>query len=87
MKAGTPKTLIEAIENALDSDPGFKPYSQHVHAHIKDLLAQKFGVVMLASPECADVVKKLFDEIVKAPVDERNEMRNAFKNILKGGPK
>jgi hypothetical protein len=55
---GTPKTIIEAINVGL-TDGKLKE-------HVKDFLAQKFGVAMLlATPDEADRLRTLFQEIMK----------------------
>lgn len=70
---GTPKTLEEAIFHILVFGPVSK-IQEKAPAIIRDFLAQKFNVAMLQNPDKADMLKALFEEIVreagKAPFDE-----------------
>jgi len=59
-KNGTPKNLKGAIKNGLSE--------ANLQAHIRDFLAQRFGVAMM-DPEISDAMvlklKALFESIVK----------------------
>lgn len=59
---GTPKTLNEAIENGLKEafGPMKRPRaSRIIKNHVKDYMAQKFGISMLAK----ESLKKCFERI------------------------
>lgn len=70
---GTPKTLEEAIFHILVSGPVSK-IQEKGPAVIRDFLAQKFNVAMFQNPDKADMLKALFEEIVREagalPYDE-----------------
>lgn len=70
-KHGTPKTLEQAIKNALhemsesETSLGQTP-AQLIRMHVKDFLAHKFGAVMLQSDERLEhSLRNLFDLIIE----------------------
>lgn len=68
MTEGTPKTLIEAINNALAANPVPSPHGVDVviQAHVRDFLAQRFSVAILdadGSHNCEGVVADLWEKI------------------------
>lgn len=65
---GTPKTLDEAIKFALCVGP-LSSVVDRSYFHIKDFLAQRFGVAMLAEndPRVVELLETLFNEIVRRP--------------------
>lgn len=60
---GTPKDLDAAIMDVFTTFMSSGP--DQSHAVLKDFLAQRFGAAMLEHPECENVLKELFDGIVK----------------------
>lgn len=59
---GTPRTLAEAIHN------GFSPTHQvaHLELHIRDYLAQKFGIYTMSQDEkVVEAVTALWESIFK----------------------
>lgn len=63
---GTPKTLDEAIQNAMD-EAGLlhdEIIIAGFHAHIQDYLAQKFSTAMYANLESQTIIGKLFIKCV-----------------------
>lgn len=72
---GTPKTLGEAIENAISNakESGIRPElsAPVIEAHVRDFMAQKFCAAMVALPEETGVdLKVLFDVLVQKPAKE-----------------
>lgn len=64
---GTPKTLEEAIRNALCIGP-LAGVEQRVYQHVRDFLSQKFGTAYLenhSEQEVVGILSSLFDKIVK----------------------
>lgn len=68
---GTPKTLDEAILNAVIIGP--MNQIQHRAYHVmRDFLAQKFGAAYLKlshDPDALSVVEELFEELTKRPAE------------------
>lgn len=66
---GTPKTLGEAIDNALeDLDAHYAPGALHLikiklHHHVQDFLAQKFTAAHLSYETESNVLTELFNSI------------------------
>ncbi len=65
----TPKTLDEAIINALCVGP-LSEVRDRMYHHVKDFMAQKFGVAMLSpevtsSPEVEKLIQSLFEALTK----------------------
>lgn len=75
MSAGTPATLLQAIENALEEYEGTSaghvtsPCGEIVRRHVQDFLAQKFQIAMIQANQgrfsTESDVKRLFDVCVK----------------------
>lgn len=66
--AGTPQTLIGAIQNGLGDDAGdnHENYSKTLHNHVRDYLSQAFAVAMCKAPtiEEGERLKALFKRLV-----------------------
>jgi hypothetical protein len=60
---GTPKTLREAIQQALSTDNA--DAIESVRASIRDFLAQRFGAAVLDNEACENVLMDLFETINK----------------------
>lgn len=67
----TPSTLVGAIKNGLQVGP-LNQISESVRAHVRDYLAQAFGAEMLKHPENAEMLKKLFKQIVDEPEERKD---------------
>lgn len=65
MIQGTPKTLAQAIANALDAAeiPSGSGKRAVIAAHLVDFLAQRFGAALLESPEAEAAIQKLWKQI------------------------
>jgi hypothetical protein len=64
---GTPKTLDEAIENALCIGP-LSGIEERAYQHIKDFLAQKFGVAYMTydhDKDTLDALAHLFEQVTR----------------------
>lgn len=61
---GTPKNFDEALQQALCVGP-LSQIRERSYLVFKDYLAQKFGAAMLKHPEAEEILKKLFDDIVR----------------------
>lgn len=59
---GTPKTLDEAIENAICIGP-LSELQERMYHHVRDFLAQKFGIAMLDQDELQ--LEILFEAITR----------------------
>lgn len=59
---GTPKTLDEAISNALMHP--LKDVREQLYFHIKDFLAQKFGVVIIDNKEQDVMLMDLYENLI-----------------------
>ena len=62
---GTPKTMEEAITNAICIGP-VRETPQRLRSHIRDFLSQKFGVALLnasESPEAEKILNDLWTQI------------------------
>jgi hypothetical protein len=59
---GTPKSLNEAVQNALMVGP-MNEAPERVVAHVRDFLAQRFGAAMLERPESQSVLDELWETI------------------------
>ena len=64
---GTPKSLAEAIQNALCETKSGPDVVSEFHSHIKDFLAQKFSVAMMKTEnaETEVALRALWKEILK----------------------
>ena len=67
---GTPKTLIEAIENGNEQHVRSRSSytsarASKVKSHVQDYLSQHFTKTMLEHPESEEILKALFERIVK----------------------
>lgn len=60
---GTPKTLKEAINNAI-IEGSSKDLNERLHAHIRDYISQKFTTMMFKAPGNSDMLMTLFKRIV-----------------------
>ncbi len=69
---GTPKSLGEAIRTIFLAHYVHSTSQVHAVAEaiIKDFLAQRFGAAMLNHPECEDILKELYEEIVRPEFKE-----------------
>jgi len=59
---GTPKTLMEAIDNGIKDSNG-NDATPFIREHVVDFLAQKFGTSMLQTED--PEVRKLWQAIIK----------------------
>lgn len=63
---GTPATLTQAIAHGMQEAIGEPDPIQIMHEYVRDYLAQKFtSPMLLESPEVAQALQKLFNEIIK----------------------
>ena len=60
---GTPKSLQEAINNAICIGP-MKGMDERLHAHVRDYISQKFTTMMFKDPKNSDMLMTLFKRIV-----------------------
>jgi len=71
MKNGTPKTLNEAIQNALHqtarpSDLTFEERAIVIEVNVKDFLAQKFGLHTISTNEnIAESINQLWAQVTR----------------------
>lgn len=76
MTEGTPKTMLEAIANGLESigvegDPFVPSQEALVRFHVKDFCAQKFATALLKArknPEAQEALQELFKTLFKEVV-------------------
>ncbi len=74
---GTPKTLNEAIANGLEiaqmAGLDAPDTTQMVESHVRDYMAQKFSIVILAQPDNgrADDLMELFAMVTNRPRSNR----------------
>lgn len=61
---GTPKTLREAIQNAINSS-SLSEIEDALYHHIKDYLSQRFSFQMLENTDDAKMLLDLFNRITK----------------------
>lgn len=62
----TPKTLIEAIGNALNENSCQSHYlSNEIRKHVKDYLSQRFSTVIFENPQLGDMLIKLFEDCTR----------------------
>jgi len=64
MKKGTPKSLTEAIRNAMLSEDGFNDAHDLIELtrlHVKDYLAQKFSILTLEAHKGSLNEKNILD--------------------------
>ena len=83
---GTPKTLIGAIGNGIDSINDSEPLidpdvyaSIEIHVHVEDFLRQKFAVSYLKNndnPQTLESLKELLEEILGKKEEEEHEWEN-----------
>lgn len=80
LNKGTPKTLMEAIKNAIEFHSNYS--DEHntidledvIHDHVRDFLAQKFGyITMKADDKHCAMIMDLFRKIVRGKPDEEKQ--------------
>ena len=62
---GTPKTLLEAIQNGISASSAMTPVPDSIKAHVKDFLAQRFNVAMFEHDEASKWLDALFKKITR----------------------
>lgn len=68
-KNGTPKSLEEAISNAINHDPRPLTLETKLYQHVRDFISQKFGIAYLSQecvwPNTEDLLKTLFESLTR----------------------
>jgi hypothetical protein len=74
---GTPRTLDEAIRNAICTGP-LSGVSEQLYHHIKDFLAQRFGVAFIKAGDDNHLVEML-ETLYKECMKRRNDASDQSK--------